>query len=91
MQKLLTHSRSARILADMKPLHELLTEWQETLKLSSAEAARMCDLDRQQWWELRSGRTTDPRARTLQKLSEGTGIPVERLVASCVYPAAVPA
>lgn len=67
----------------MKPLSELLTEWQETLKLTPSEAARRCGIDRQQWFELRTGRTTDPRARTLLKLAEGTGIPIERLVASC--------
>lgn len=71
----------------MKPLHEILSEWQDTLKLSNAEAARRCELGPQQWFELKSGRTTDPRARTLAKLAEGTGIPIGRLVASCVYPA----
>lgn len=82
MQKLLTASRSARILADMKPLANMLTEWRETLKLSPAEAARLCNMTRQQWWELETGRTTDPRSSTLQKLATGSGIPIQRLVAA---------
>jgi transcriptional regulator with XRE-family HTH domain len=87
MQKFLTPSRSKRILADMKPLSDLLCEWRETLKLSPAEAARRCEMTRQQWWELESGRTTDPRSSTLYRLSEGTGIPIERLVAASCLPA----
>ena len=86
-QKKLTLKRESRILADMKPLHELLAEWQDMLKITNADAARLCGLDRQQWFELKSGRTTDPRARTLIKLSVGTNIPLERLVASCGHPA----
>jgi transcriptional regulator with XRE-family HTH domain len=89
MQKFLTKSRAERILADMKPLCILLLEWRETLKISPAEAARRCDMGRQQWWELEGGRTTDPRSSTLSKLAEGTGIPIERLVAaSSIGPAA---
>lgn len=79
MQKLLTNSRANRILRDMKPLNEMLTEWREMLKLTPAEAAARCDMTRQQWWELESGRTSDPRASTLRRLSLGTGISVERL------------
>ena len=90
-QKKLTVSPEQRILQDMKPLYELLTEWQDTLKLTNAEAARRCGLGPQQWFELKSGKTTDPRARTLYKLADGTGIPVGRLVASCLHPALVTA
>lgn len=93
MQKFLTESRRRRILADMKPLSLMLQEWRETLKLSRAEAARRCGMGQQQWFELESGATRDPRASTLRKLEEGTGIPLERLAAaSCYDPAgAVPA
>lgn len=80
MQKFLTPNRLDRILADMKPLNELLTDWRDTVRLSSAEAARRCGMSSQQWWELESGRTRNPRASTLHKLTEGTGIPLERLV-----------
>lgn len=80
MQKLVTTARQARILADMKPLNEMLAEWRELLRLTPAEASRRCDIGRQQWWELESGRTSDPRASTLKKVSEGTGIPIDRLV-----------
>lgn len=90
MQKFLTPSRSARILADMKPLSELLSEWRETVKLTPAEAARLCSMGRQQWWELESGTTRDPRSSTLQKLTDGTGIPIERLVAASCTSATPP-
>lgn len=90
MQKLLTTSKSSRILSDMKPLSQMLREWRDLLKLSPAEAARRCDMGRQQWFELESGKTTDPRSSTLRKLADGTGIPLERLVeASAFHPAAL--
>lgn len=79
MQKLLTSSRHARIMADMKPLSQMLNEWRTTLRLSPAEAARRCDMSRQQWSDLEDGTTSDPRASTLLKLHDGTGIPLERL------------
>jgi transcriptional regulator with XRE-family HTH domain len=85
MQKFLTARRVNRILSDMKPLSELLAEWREMLKLTPADAARRCEMTRQQWWELESGRTSDPRSSTLQKLAEGTGIPIERLVAASCF------
>ena len=89
MKSLMT-GRRARILADMKPLSELLKEWRETLKLSRAEAARRCEIAWVQWMELETGVTRDPRASTLLKLADGTGIPLERLVESA-SPQLVPA
>lgn len=79
MQKLLTDTRRNRYLDDMKPLSLLLIEWQNMLHLNDVEAASRCEMTRQQWWELKSGRTSDPRSSTLRKLTQGTGIPVERL------------
>lgn len=79
LRKSLTSSRRARILADMKPLSDLLREWRETLKLTRAEAARRCDMSQVQWTELETGATRDPRTSSLCKLAEGTGIPLERL------------
>lgn len=88
MQKFLTPSRRGRILSDMKPLSVMLQEWRDTLKLTDAEAARRCLMTRQQWFEVASGRTRDPRSSTLLKLAEGTGIPLERLAeASACDPA----
>lgn len=63
----------------MKPLSQMLNEWRTTLKLTSSEAARRCDMSRQQWFDLEDGTTSDPRTSTLLKLAEGTGIPLERL------------
>jgi transcriptional regulator with XRE-family HTH domain len=81
----LTLNRRDRILANMKPLAQLLFEWRDMLKLSRAEAARRCQMSQVQWTELESGATRDPRTSTLQKLTDGTGIPLERLVAaSCL-------
>lgn len=92
MQKFLTRTDMARILADMKPLCALLTEWRAMLKLTPADAARRCEMSPQLWYQLESGETANPRSRTLQRLALGTGIPLERLVAaSCVTPASVPA
>lgn len=84
-QKFLTQSRASRILADMKPLCEMLEDWRDELKLSKAEAARRCGMGQQQWYELASGATRDPRASTLLQLAEGTGIPIERLAAASAY------
>ncbi len=64
----------------MKPLHRLLLDWQEHIGLTTLQAAARCHVSRQQWHELISGGTTDPRASTLRKLAAGTGIPLERLV-----------
>ena len=92
MQKFLTPTRMSRILADMKPLYLLLHEWRVALTLTPAEAARRCSMSNQQWYELESGATRDPRTSTLMKLTEGTGIPMERLAAASRFPAeAVPA
>lgn len=88
----LTTARRARILSDMKPLSDLLYDWREALKLSRAEAARRCEMSQVQWTELETGVTRDPRTSTLLKLTEGTGIPLERLAgASAFNPALVPA
>lgn len=89
LQKNLTTARMSRILADMKPLSELLKDWREALKLNPSEAARRCDLSPQMWWNLESGLVSTPRRDTMRKLVEGTGIPLERLaVASyCDNPA----
>lgn len=81
----MTNARLNRILADMKPLSVLLFEWRDGLKLTRAEAARRCQMSQVQWTELETNVTRDPRTSTLQKLTEGTGIPIERLVAaSCL-------
>ena len=78
-QEFLTRSRMSRILADMKPLHELLTAWRTEVTLSPAEAARRCKISAQLWHQLESGETDNPRAGTLLRVAEGTGIPMERL------------
>ncbi len=91
MQKFLTEAKGNRILADMKPMAEMLKEWQDLLKLRPAEAARRCKLSSQQWFELTSGATSDPRSSTLQKLSDGTGIPLERIVKAAELQRMVPA
>ena len=81
-----------RILTDMKPLGELLKDWREASKLTPSEAARQCHLSPQMWWALETGYTSTPRPATMQRLVEGTGIPMERLaVASYFDPAVVPA
>jgi transcriptional regulator with XRE-family HTH domain len=78
-------NRMDRILADMKPLAQMLEEWREGLKLSRAEAARRCRMSQVQWTELETGVTRDPRTSTLTKLTEGTGIPLERLAMASGY------
>lgn len=77
--RMLTDSRAARILADMKPLSELLREWRELLKLTPAEAARRCAMSAQHYWQLENGERASIRSSTLAKLVEGTGIPEERI------------
>jgi transcriptional regulator with XRE-family HTH domain len=79
MKDFLTPARRERILADMKPLHVLLTDWLDEVKLTPAEGARRCGLSAQLFYQLKSGETSNPRASTLLKLSDGTGIPLERL------------
>lgn len=90
-RKNLTEARLSRILADMKPLCELLKDWREAMHLTPSEAARRCDLSPQMWWELESGNTATPRKATMRKLIEGTGIPLERLAVASYYPAAASA
>lgn len=91
MQKFLTPSQRRRILTDMKPLNTLLQEWKDTLRITDAEAARRCEMTRQQWFEVISGRTRDPRASTIDRLANGTGYAVELLIeASKLPPAEAP-
>jgi transcriptional regulator with XRE-family HTH domain len=75
----------------MKPLSELLSDWRDALKLTRAEAARRCQMSQVQWTELETGVIRDPRSSTLQKLTEGTGIPIERLHAASCFTATPPA
>lgn len=81
MKNNLTVATAVRILADMKPLAEMLTEWRDTLKLTSAEAARRCSMSAQHYWQLENGVGVYVRPATLRKLADGTGIPLERLAA----------
>lgn len=74
----------------MKPLSELLFDWRDGLKLTRAEAARRCQMSQVQWTELETAVTRDPRTSTLQKLNDGTGIPIERLVAASCLSATPP-
>lgn len=74
-----------RILANMKPLSDLLREWRELAHLSPSEAARQCGISPQLWYTLETGATMTPRASTLHKLAHGTGLPVERLAAASYY------
>ena len=78
-KKFLTQPKAARILANMKPLQDMLTDWRDVLTLTPAEAARRCKISAQLWYQLESGETTNPRTSTLLRLAEGTGIPMERL------------
>ena len=75
----------------MKPLHELLSDWRETLKLTPAEASRQCGMSQQLWSQLEGGDTSNPRVSTLLKLAEGTGIPMERLAKAAELQLQVPA
>lgn len=84
---MLTKKQAARILADMKPLGEMLKEWREKLKLTPAEAARRCRMSAQHYWQIENAERVHVQAATLQKLSTGTGLPLERLVmASTIEP-----
>lgn len=85
-QKFLTPSQMARILAGMKPLHEILTSWREELELTPAEAARRCEISAQLWWQLEHADTLNPRSSTLLKLARGTGISMEILAAAASNP-----
>lgn len=82
----LTASRMSRILADMKPLSEMLKDWRDALKLSPSDAARRCGLSPQMWWNLESGLVSTPRKDTMRKLVDGTGIPLERLAVASYCP-----
>lgn len=79
---MLTPARSARILADMKPLGEMLKEWRQVMKLTPAEAARRCKMSAQHYWQIENEKNVYLRPTTFRKLSEGTGFPVERLAAA---------
>lgn len=79
---MLTDKRSARILADMKPLSEQLHDWREASHLTLADAARRCGMSAQHYWQLENAeRGVGMRTATLLKLNAGTGIPLERLAA----------
>ena len=79
---MLTDKRSARILADMKPLSEQLRDWREASHLTLADAARRCGMSAQHYWQLENAeRGVGMRTATLLKLNSGTGIPLERLAA----------
>ena len=91
-QKFLTPSGTARILAGMKPLSEILKAWMDELELTPAEAARRCEISAQLYGQLLHAETLNPRASTLLKLARGTGLSMEILAASAsVSPALVPA
>lgn len=93
-QKNLTNTRLARILADMKPLKDMLREWRTELKLTPADAARRCKISPQLYWYMEHVDGYNPRVTTLQKVAEGTGIPFERLAVAVntrAAPESVPA
>lgn len=80
VNKMLTASEQASILRNMKPLDEMLRDWQDAMGLIPAEAARRCKLSAQHWGLLLAGERSDLRGPTFNKLAEGTGIAKERLV-----------
>lgn len=83
IKPMLTPAKLNRIMADMKPLGELLRDWRELMHLTPAEAARVCGLSAQHYWQLENGeRGAGVRTVTLHKLAAGTGIPLERLAAA---------
>lgn len=84
-RKYLTNRRATWKLGDMKPLCELMSEWRETVKVTASEAARRCDMTPQQWYDLETGRSRDPRGSTLLKLHYGTGIDLERLAEAAAF------
>lgn len=89
---MLTEKRTARILANMKPLSEELKEWRENLHITPSEAARRCGMSAQHYWQLENGeRGTGIRTATLLKLAEGTGKPMERLAKAAELQRLVPA
>jgi predicted transcriptional regulator len=75
-------AKSARTLANMMPLSDMLRIWRETLQITRAEAARRCKMSQVQWTELETAVTCDPRTSTLIKLADGTGYALERLAAA---------
>lgn len=86
---MLTRKQSDRILEDMKPLCEMLKDWRELLKLTPAEAARRLDMSAQHYWQLEHGERVYLRPATMQKLSSGTGIPMDRLIVAASLPVPV--
>lgn len=79
------------ILPVMKPLYEVLIEWQEANNLTPAEAARRCHVSAQLWHQLKSGETDNPRAGTILKVAQGTGFSMEYLAQAAEAQRAVPA
>ena len=77
---MLTKKQAARIMADMKPLGQMLRCWRDELKLSQAEASRRCGVSAQHWGLIEKGERTGLQGSTFQKLADGTGIPLQRLI-----------
>jgi transcriptional regulator with XRE-family HTH domain len=73
-----------------KTLAEELKAWRDREGLTSAAAARRCEMIPQHYWAIEEGDRLDLRASTLLKLAKGTGLPLET-IAEASLPAAVPA
>jgi transcriptional regulator with XRE-family HTH domain len=60
-------------------LGDVLKEWRTAAGITSTRAARRCGISRQLWFQLETGETKRPLLSTLEKVSQGTGIPVDAL------------
>jgi DNA-binding XRE family transcriptional regulator len=58
------------------PLADVLKEWRIAAHITSTQAARRCGISRQLWFQLETGETKRPLMSTLEKVSQGTGIPL---------------
>jgi transcriptional regulator with XRE-family HTH domain len=60
-------------------LRDVLREWRKAVGIRSTRAARLCGISRQLWSQLETGETKRPKLSTLEKVSQGTGIPASVL------------
>lgn len=76
---MLTKSEARRILASVETLDQMLIAWRKLAGITATEAAARCGLSVAQWSRMENGKRMVLQSETFTKLSEGTGIDVQKL------------
>lgn len=82
---MLTKTEARRMLKSMETLGNILIAWRTLAGLNQSDAARRCNLSPQYWWLLENDKRPNPGIDTLEKLADGTGIDIDRLVIAAAY------